>query len=244
MRVVSGCSAYLTRSALYETVLLATKKTPRCHVQKIAAGSGIGKRATLEMLYKLQHEDLMTLDDEEVVVTPEQRMRIAIFAVAQGNDPETVSRRLRWQEFESLADRILAREGYDTKTHFIFKYLGRRFEIDVLGAKEPLLLCIDCKHWQYGWTSSRIAAAVKNQLLRVTSLSQSYGQQESKLSTCQWKSVRMLPVLLTLADTPSRIVNGVPTVSALRFGTFLSEIDPWIEQLNFVDVKSRQTNLT
>ncbi len=227
----------MTRTALYVTILRETEKTPRCRVEKIAAGVGIGKAATVELLCKLQCQDLMALDDEEVVITPEQRMRMAMFAVAQGSDPEAVSRRLRWQEFESLADRVLTQNGYDTRIHFVFKHVGRRFEIDVLGAKEPLLLCIDCKHWQYGWGPSRITAAVRNQLLRVTSLSQSFRQHESRLGTSQWKSVRMLPVLLTLADVSSRIVNRVPTVSALRFGTFLSEIDPWVEQFGFVDVQ-------
>ena len=228
----------MTRTALYVTILRETEKTLRCQVEKIAAGMGIGKAGTLELLCKLQCQDLMSLDDEEVVIMPEQRMRIAMLAVAQGSDPEAVSRRLRWQEFEFLADRVLTQNGYDTRTHFVFKHEGHRFEIDVLGAKEPLLLCIDCKHWQYGWAPSRITAAVRNQLLRVTSLSQSFRQLEVRLGTSHWKSVRMLPVLVTLADVSSRIVSGVPTVSALRFGTFLSEIDPWVGQLRFVDARA------
>jgi hypothetical protein len=47
----------------------------------------------------------------------------------------------------------------------------------------------------------------------------------------------MLPVVLTLADVSSRIVGGVPTVSALRFGTFLSEVGPWVDELRFVDAR-------
>jgi hypothetical protein len=47
----------------------------------------------------------------------------------------------------------------------------------------------------------------------------------------------MLPMLLTLADVSSRVVDGVPTVSALRFGTFLSEVGPWLEKLRFVDAR-------
>jgi len=222
---------------LYAALLRETGENSRCQIKKLATSVRIGRASIEELLRDLHDEGLVALRGEEVIVSSEQRMRIAVTAVAQGSDPETISRKLRWQEFELLADRVLAQSGYVTRTHFVFKHGGRRFEIDVLGGKEPLLLCIDCKHWQYGWAPSRISAAATNQLLRVTSLSQTFRKYESNLGLSQWKSVRMLPVVLTLADVSSRIVGGVPTVSALRFGTFLSEVGPWVNELRFVDAR-------
>jgi len=218
-------------------LLRETGKNSRCQIGELVTSVRIGRASIEEVLRDLHDKGLVTLGGEEVIVSPEQRMRIAVAAVAQGSDAETISRHLRWQEFELLADRVLVRSGYATKTHFVFRQAGRRFEIDVLGAKEPLLLCIDCKHWQYGWAPSRISAAATNQLLRVTSLSQTLRKYESSLGMSQWKSVRMLPVLLTLADVSSRIVGGVPTVPALRLRTFLSEVGPWVDELRFVDAR-------
>jgi len=218
-------------------LLRETGKNSRCQIGELVTSVRIGRASIEDLLRDLHDKGLVTLGDQEVVVSPEQRMRIAVAAVAQGSDPETISRHLRWQEFELLADRVLVQSGYATKTHFVFKHDGRRFEMDVLGGKDPLLLCIDCKHWQYGWAPSRISAAAKNQLLRVTSLSQTFRKYESNLGTSQWESVRMLPVLLTLADVSSRIVGGVPTVPALRFRTFLSEVGPWVNELRFVDAR-------
>lgn len=227
----------MTRATLYVTLLRETKERPRCGIPALATSSRTGRSLVEELLLELEGEGALTLEGQEIVVSPGQRMRIAEIAVGLGTDPERVARQLRWQEFEALADRILCQAGYGTTTRFVFKCSGLRFEIDVLGAKEPLVLCIDCKHWQYGWAPSRIAAAAKDQVRRVEFLSQVFRRHENKLSTVQWKSVQLLPILLTLADVSSRMVDGVPVVSALRFGTFLSEVGPSIEKLRYIDAR-------
>jgi Holliday junction resolvase-like predicted endonuclease len=188
------------------------------------------------LLVKLQKAGIVTLTGEEIHVTPEQRMRIAELAISKGADPENVARQLRWQEFEGLAARILNREGYATANHFIFRHASRKYEIDVLGAKEPMVFCVDCKHWHHGWARGKIMAAARSQLIRVQSLSQVFAFYEKKHRIVGWRSVRLLPIVLTLADVSLKLMDGVPIVSALRFRDFLCRVSPWIETLRFVDV--------
>jgi Holliday junction resolvase-like predicted endonuclease len=195
------------------------------------------------LLLKLQEAGIVTLTDEKIQVTPEQRMRIAELAISMGADPENVARQLRWQEFEGIVARILGLEGYATANHFIFRHASRRYEIDVLGAKEPMVLCVDCKHWHHGWAPSKIMAAARNQLVRVQSLSEVFAFYGKKHRIVGWRSVRLLPIVLTLADVSMKLMDGVPIVSALRIRDFLCQVSPWIETLRFVDVPARSQAL-
>jgi hypothetical protein len=191
-----------------------------------------------ESLAKLQEAGVITIADEEIHITAEQRLRIAEIAVGIGADPERIARELRWQEFEVFVNQLLIRDGFETTNHFVFKSVGRRFEIDVLGAKEPMVICIDCKHWHHGWAPSKLTVAAENQLLRVRFLSQTFAICAKKLrATVSWKSARLLPVVVTLADLSSRVIDGVPVVSAFRFRDFLTGLNPWVEKLRFVEAR-------
>jgi len=225
-------------------LLQETKQNPSCKAGDVAARSKICWSVIDESLLKLQTAGVVTLAGEEIRITPEQRLRIAELAITMGADPERVARQLRWQEFESLGAQILSREGYVTSNHFIFKHSGHRHEIDVLGAKAPLVLCVDCKHWHHGWAPSKIKSAAKHQLLRVQSLSEVFTTHGRKLHVTGWRSVRLLPIVLTLADLSSKLIDGVPIVSVLRLRDFLCQINPWVETLRFVEVpKSTQALL-
>jgi len=229
------------RRAVTSVALLhETRQKPICEMREVATRGNACRSLVEESLYRLQELGALTIAGEEVHVTPEQRLRIAELAVADGADPERVARELRWQEFEAFTNGVLHTEGFATASHFVFKCSGRRFEIDIVGAKEPLLLCVDCKHWHHGWAPSKLVAAAKNQLLRVMFLSVTFAICERRLpSIAAWRSARLLPVVLTLADVSSKLIDGVPIVSVLRFRDFLSTVNPWVEQLRFVDVNKR-----
>jgi len=188
-----------------------------------------------ESLAKLREAGAVAVSGEEIQVSLEQRLKIAELAVASGADPERVAKELRWQEFEVFASQILARDGFVTLNHLVFKSSGRRYEIDVVSARNPIVLCVDCKHWHHGWAPSRLLAAAKNQLLRVFSLSSVFAVYGKKLCG-GWRFAHLLPIILTLGDVSPKLIDGVPIVSAVRFRTFLSEMNQWVGCLRFVHV--------
>jgi Holliday junction resolvase-like predicted endonuclease len=228
---------------LHVAILHETRKAPVCKTGEIVTKSKTCLHVVERFLGKLQETGIITLTGEEIHVTSEQRMRIAEHAISRGADPERVATELRWQEFEGLAAHILDAEGYVTAKHFIFRNSARKYEIDVLGAKEPMVLCVDCKHWHHGWAPSRIVAAARNQMLRALYLSEAYSFYGRKLRIAGWRSAQLLPIVLTLADVSSRLVDGVPIVSALRLRDFLCQVGPWDERLCFVDVPVRSQDL-
>jgi Holliday junction resolvase-like predicted endonuclease len=232
-----------TNAALHTALLRETRQNPVCKISEIVVKSKTCPSVVEGLLVKLKEAGIVTLTGEEICITLEQRMRIAELALSRGADPEKVARELRWQEFEALAAQILNRDGYATVNHFIFKHGARKYEIDVLAAKETMVLCVDCKHWHHGWAQSKIITAARNQFLRVQSLSEVFAFYEKKHHVASRQSLRLLPIVLTLADVSSRLVGGVPIVSALRFRNFLSQVGPWDERLRFVDVPVRSQAL-
>jgi hypothetical protein len=233
----------MTSGAFHIALLRETKQTCDCLISEIVASSRTCRSLVEESLLKLRQVDAVSIVGEQIHVSPEQRLRVAELAIAKGVDPERIARELRWQEFEAFADRVLRLNVFATLKHFVFKSLGRRFEIDVIGAKKPLLLCIDCKHWHHGWAASKVTRSAKNQLERVLFLSQLLRAGDARLPTAGWHFVRILPIVMTLADVSPRLIEGVPIVSALRFTSFLSEINPWVDRLRFFDVRVSQLTL-
>jgi Holliday junction resolvase-like predicted endonuclease len=229
----------ITNTVLQTVLLRETRQNPVCRIREIALRSKICPSVVKGLLAKLKEAGIVTLTGEEIRVTLEQRVRIAELAISSGADPEKVARELRWQEFEALAAQILNREGYVTVNHFIFKHVARKYEIDVLAAKDSIVLCVDCKHWHHGWAQSRIMTAATNQFLRVQSLSEVFAFYEKRHHVANGQSLWLLPIVLTLADVSSRLVDGVPIVSALRFKDFLCQVSPWDEKLRFIDVPAR-----
>ena len=228
-----------TSYALHVALLRKTKLDSVCRTDELATESRTCLPVLSGFLVKLHEAGVIALGDEEIRITPEQRIRIAELAILGGADPERVARELRWQEFEELTAHILDVEGYVTVKHFVFRNSVRKYEIDVLGAKDPVVLCVDCKHWHHGWAPSRIMAAARRQTMRVLCLSEVYAFYERKLRIAGWRSVRFLPIVLSLADVPSKVIGGVPIVSALRLRDFLCQVNPWDAQLRFVDGPAR-----
>jgi len=226
----------MTNAALYIALLRETRESPLCQIQEVVASSRACRSLVKESLLELQAANVVSLSGDEIHINPEQRLRIVELAVGIGADFERVSRELRWQEFETFADWVLAEDGFATLNHFVFKGSGRRFEIDVVGAKEPMILCIDCKHWHHGWFPSKVSASATDQLQRVRLLSRVFAAHGTRLHAGGWRSARALPVVLTLGDASPKLIEGVPIVSVLRLKSFLSEINPWLDELRFVDV--------
>jgi len=233
----------MTKGAFHFALLRETKQTCDCLISEIVASSRTCRSLVEESLLKLRQVDAVSIVGEEIHISPEQRLRVAELAIREGVDPERIARELRWQEFEAFADRVLRLNAFVTLKHFVFKSLGRRFEIDVIGAKEPLLLCIDCKHWHHGWAPSKVTRSARDQVERVLSLSQVLRAGDARLPTFEWHLIRVLPIVMTLADVSPRLIEGVPIVSALRFASFLSEINPCVDQLRFLDVRASQLTL-
>ena len=110
------------------------------------------------------------LKGDRVEVDSESRLKIAVKAASLGADIQNISDMLCWQEFEEIAAIALKINGYTVKKNVRFKHGGRRYEIDVVGCRKPLVVCIDCKRWQHAIAASALRKIVEEQSQRTDAL--------------------------------------------------------------------------
>ncbi len=130
------------------SLLKLTKKGPVL-IESVNKEARIPSTVSLELLEKLQNENLIYLKPDSVEVDSNSRLKLAVKAASLGADVEHISDLLCWQEFEEIAALALKNNGYVVQNNVRFKHGAKRWEIDVVGCKKPLVICIDCKHWQH-----------------------------------------------------------------------------------------------
>lgn len=166
-----------------------------------------------------------------VSVGPKQRLKLVSRLVGQGADIERVCDSLTWLEFEDISVMAFEANDYETKKHFRFKWAGRRWEIDILAQKEPLIMCADCKQWHRGWSGSGSRKAAEQQAERTKNLFEMSKTANSKLAIENWRGARFIPMILSLAPGNQKIHKGVPIVPVLQLRDFLTSMPAYLDQI-------------
>lgn len=185
------------------------------------------------LLEKLQIENLLYFKDSTIEVNAHSRLKLAAKAVHLGADVERVSSFLRWQEFEAMAALALDLNGYVTKKNVRFKQTGRRWEIDVVGCRKPLVLCVDCKHWHHGMHPSTMKNMAKSQEERVAAFADSLPNRSTDLPCLKWNSAKFVPVIVSLVPFRPKFSNDVPVVPVLQLQDFISQLPLQVEYLRY-----------
>ena len=174
------------------------------------------------------------LIDEElgnITASLNQRLELAIKAVQAGGDLERVSRALGWLEFEEIVARIFEENGYDVKRRFRFQADGRRWEIDILATRRPLIVCAECKHWMKGLGNTTARRITETHLKKVETLSRSVGDLQGRMGIEGWGQATMIPMALSLQPARERIYRRIPVVSVYGLPGFLSEFEAQMDWL-------------
>ena len=179
----------------------------------------------------LASSGLIDEDQGRVTASLDQRLELAIRAVKAGGDLERVSRALGWLEFEEIVARIFEENGYDVKRRFRFQADGRRWEIDILAARRPLIVCAECKHWAKGLGSTTARRIAEAHLEKVETLSRSLGALSERLGIPSWHQATLIPMALSLQPARERIYRRIPVVSVYGLPGFLSEYEAQMDWL-------------
>jgi Holliday junction resolvase-like predicted endonuclease len=186
-----------------------------------------------KLLETLQTEGIIYLKDDNVEVTSGNRLRLAVKAASLGADIERISAFLRWQEFEDIAAIALERNGYVVAKNVRFKHAGRRWEIDVVGCRKPLVLCVDCKHWQRGVKPSALRKIVEAQVERAQALADTLPSAALKVECVKWNKAKFVPVILSLIPSSFKFYDNVPVVPVLQLQDFLIQLPAYVESLKY-----------
>jgi Holliday junction resolvase-like predicted endonuclease len=181
-----------------------------------------------KLLRKLQNDGLIYVSNGFVEADGVQRLKLAVRAMELGADIERVSSLLEWQEFENMAAIALRQSGHGAQKNLRFKHAGRRWEIDVISCKRPIVMSFDCKQWRHGISSSALEKIVEEQKERTKALADSLPNPAVKTEFASWEMVILIPVVLSLTAGRCKLCNGVPVVSVFQLQDFVSQVPAYV----------------
>jgi Holliday junction resolvase-like predicted endonuclease len=184
-----------------------------------------------KLLQKMQSDELINLQDGTIKTETTGRLQLAVKAVALGADIEVISNLLCWQEFEEIAAYALKNNGYTVQKNVRFKHGGRRWEIDVVGCKKPLVVCVDCKHWGHAIAASALTKIVDSQVNRTEAFADFLPNPKLQIPCLKWEKAKFVPVVLSLMQGAYKFVHEVPIVPVLRLQDFINQLPLYTEEL-------------
>lgn len=183
------------------------------------------------LLKKLQKGGLIYLRKNVVEADRVQRLKLAVRAIQLDADVERVSSFLQWKEFENIAAVAFEGNSYDVKKNLRFKHAGRRWEIDIVGYKRPMVVCVDCKHWHHGMYPSALKKVVEEQVKRTFALADSLTELIDEIKCASWDRVKLVPAVLSLVKGRFKFYDHVPIVPVLQLQDFLSQLPAYADSL-------------
>ncbi len=212
------------------SILKLTKNEPISN-KIFSKDAKIPSQIAENLLKKLQKDGLIYLRKNVVEADSLQRLKLTVRAIQLGADVERVSSFLQWKEFENIAAVAFERNSYSVKKNFRFKHAGRRWEIDIVGCKRPIAICVDCKHWHHGMYPSSLKKIVKKQVRRTFALAESLPELINKIECASWDRVKFVPAVLSLVKDRFKFYDNVPIVPVLQLQDFLSQLPAYADSL-------------
>lgn len=225
-------------SSMILTSILKLANNDGVGVQKISESARVSKGTVKNLVIELAGKNLLNFKDETIWSSGEQKLQLALEILKMEGDPESVCKCLNWSEFEGLTELVLKENDYTTVRNLRFKSEGKRVQIDVVGLYKPFILAIDCKHWKRSWRRAATKRVVEEQIRRVKKLGAVLHELKEKLKIKNWSIAKIVPIILTLSDTPFRIYLGVPVVPIFVVQDFLLELHANMPSLSVLTVKT------
>jgi Holliday junction resolvase-like predicted endonuclease len=217
---------------LIMSLLKLTKDGPIL-IEDVKKDSRLTLEIVMKLLQKLQKEGVVYVLDDKVEASSEGRLLLAAKAASLGMDVEQASSLLRWQEFESIATLALKKNGYDVAKNVRFKHAGRRWEIDVVGCRKPLVICVDCKHYHHGLSPSAMMKIADAQVERTKALAETLPNVAFNVNCVKWVKAKFVPVVLSLLPASFRFCDNVPIVPVLQLQDFLNQLPAYANSLTY-----------
>jgi hypothetical protein len=199
----------------------------------LAIESRYSKQMTANIVNRLSVKRLLVLEHEKITVNLVNRIQLAVEAVNNGMDWERICRTLGFREFEDITAEAFRANNFKVYSRFVFRYGGRRFEIDLVGQRGQTIICADCKHWIRGMSSKQLFKIVKKQIERTQALMKDTSNYD-KFNIITKSDILFIPIIITLGDPKKRMIESVPIVPVLALRSFLAEFDLNLENLRIM----------
>ncbi|MCS7385492.1 MAG: restriction endonuclease [archaeon GB-1867-005] len=205
--------------------------------REIAEGVILPLSRVRELMRELADENLINLefDGKALQCYPTDRLKLAFYAIKLGADVQSVALTLNWREFEDICARAFQIHGYDVYRNFRFAVWRHRYEIDVIGIREPLIICVDCKRWSAGRFSAVRKSALRHfERLEALSICRS---ALTRLGIYGWPRAIFIAAILSIYEDKIKIYEGIPIVPVFKFNSFLNELPIGLSELRKIEIK-------
>ena len=149
----------------------------------------------------------------------ENKLKSALSDIKSGVPIEEASRDVDWKDFEGLVAEVLESKNFEVVRNFRMK--KPTMEIDVVGIRLDTAVLIDCKHWKR-MSNSALEKIVLKQIERV------------KHYVTTTNEIMAVPVIVTLYQEATKLVNRVPIVPIMQFSSFIDEFYGNLEDIRIV----------
>jgi len=211
--------------------ILKATKTAVASVHVVAKDAKIPLQTTQNMLKNLQKDGYIYLGGEVLEVNSLQRLRLAVNAIQLGADIERVADFLDWREFEQIAVVAFERNGYSVTRNLHFVHGGRKWEIDIVACRKPLIVCVDCKDWHKSIYQSVLRKIVEEQSARTAAFAEVLSLFAEKIGCASWTNAKLIPAVLSLVAGRFKFYNDIPIVSVLQIQDFLAQLPAYADSL-------------
>ena len=213
--------------------VLKLTKNSSVLIEDVKKDSRLPLDTMIDLLEKLQTQDLLKVNANNVEADSENRLKLAVKVVSLGADVEAVSGFLGWHEFESITATALKNNGYAVLQNLRFKHAARKWEIDVVGCRKPLVVCLDCKDWHHGLSPSAIRRIVEAQVERARALADALPNVSIGIECAKWSRAKFVPAILVLLPSRFKFCDAVPIVPVLQLQDFLNQLPLELESLKY-----------
>lgn len=179
------------------------------------------KETTRELLDYLVMQGIGQLSDGSVVFSFEDKLEAILLAMSKGCDPERLSKKIHWKDFELFTSQLIESAGYSIERNVILT--KPRAQIDVIGFYQKIALLIDCKHWMkiHGFNIAKFSS---NQIRRAEKFLEKRKDIESAL-----------PIIVTLYETNCNFFDRVPIVPISKFKEFLQNFPFYLDRMHLIE---------
>ena len=178
------------------------------------------RTTTIELLNYLKELGIGQLSEDSVSFSEKDKLDTILLAMRQGCDPEDLSKKLQWNDFELFTSLLIESVGYTYERNVIFN--NPRIQIDVIGFYRKIALLIDCKHWMKMHDFNVLRFSL-NQTKR------------ARIFLDKRKDVdAAIPIIVTFHEYKYNFSNKIPIIPISRFKQFLLYFPFYLDKLDFV----------
>lgn len=178
------------------------------------------RTTTIELLNYLRELGIGQLSEDSVSFSEKDKLDTILSAMRYGCDPEDLSKKLQWNDFELFTSLLIESVGYTYERNVIFS--NPRIQIDIIGFYRKIALLIDCKHWMkiYDFNVLRFSL---NQAKRAHIFLDKRRDVDAAI-----------PIIVTFHEYKYNFSSKIPIVPISRFKQFLQNFPFYLEKLDFI----------